>query len=206
VPRLVSAAFAVENAKRAGAVRVDFLEADFGQPDPGFFRLWTGVGVKTWGGHDFWSGLGLVLVRPGAEKADGSTDPTTFSLALRDRASGADFVAAAMGAKTGGLVRVWRGWLVPTGGAVVAEPLPRSIARISNVRVEESPAAEGAAGPVVVSVSAEMVTANQDRSQRFRITNASQLEFDPTDRGLIYQATNEPLLWGDLFYKKVKND
>lgn len=202
----MSAAFAVENAKRSGAVRVDFLEADFGQPTPGYFRLWSGVGTKTWNGATWWSGLGLVMVRPGTEKADGGTDPTTFSLALKDRASGTDFVAAAMGAKTGGLVKVWRGWLVPTTGAVVAEPLPRSVARVSSIRVEESPAGEGAAGAVVVSVGAEMVTANQDRSQRFRITNASQLEFDPEDRSLIYQATNEPLKWGDLFYNKVKND
>lgn len=207
MPRFASTAFQTEAALRAGAVRCDFLEADFGV-GAGVLRLWTGVGEKTWNAVVWYSGLGLIAVRGGAEKADGTTEPLTFTLAMRDKAEAVDLVAKALAARTAGKVRAWRGWLDRTSGAVVVDPIPRSLARISLIQIQEAAANDSGAPPVTISVTAEQHMSDRDRSLHYRVTHASQMEFDATDLGLVYQATvaDDDLKWGDLFYHEVKGD
>lgn len=202
--RDATTAFATEAAKVRGAVPVRFLKADFGQPTPGSLFLWDGVGEKVWNGDTYLSGLGLIQMKAGAENADGSTSPTTFTLPWKDKASGRDLVAAAMQARSGGRVYVAKGWL-DDAGAIVVDPIYTWTGRISSPIVQEGrpSGAEGAA--LTIQVTAEEYSADRDRSHRFRITLASHLEFDATDTGLAHQASlsSEDLKWGYLYFKSI---
>jgi hypothetical protein len=197
-------AFQAEAAKVRGAVPVWFLKADFGQPTPGTLFLWTGVGEKTWNGDPYLSGLDLVQMKAGAENADGATSPTTFTLAWRDKATARDLIAATLQARSGGQVHVAKGWL-DDAGQIVVDPIYTWVGRISAPVIQEGRPSDTEGASLTIQVTAEEYQADRDRSHRFRITLASQLEFDATDTGLAHQASlsSEDLKWGYLYFKSI---
>lgn len=200
--RDATTAFIAEAAKQYGATLALFLRADFG-PDAGVFALWNGFGVKQWVGIDHFSGLNLVSVEGGAENADGSTEPMEFKIGWKDVSTLKDWVQAAKLAKSGGRAYLARGFISDTGD-IVADPIYIWSGRVGVPSVAEGPRQNDGSRSITVSCTCEQDMADKDRPLKFRITHASQLMFDPSDRGLAMQAklSSEDLQWGLFYYKE----
>jgi hypothetical protein len=166
-------------------------------------RLWSGRGTKVWNGNTYYSGLGLISVEGGGENTDGTTEPLTFSIAWKDVATQRDFVQDALKARTGGIAKYAVGHLT-SAGAVIVDPIYLWTGRLSTPVIQEGARSDGQAGTLTIAVTCEEFLADRDRSTRFRITHASQLDFDSSDLGLQYQALlgEQDLKWGDLYYKE----
>lgn len=203
--RQATDAFAAEAAKRYGAYYCRFLKADFGVA-AGIMALWDGPGAKRWNGVTFLSGLSLIEIKPGAEDASGATAPLTFSLTWRDLSTQKDLIAAAKLARPGGTVWMAEGFVSPFGD-LIRDPIYAWVGRVGPPVVTEGAADGKQAGAITISVTCEQFTADQDRPLRFRMTPASQLEFDPSDKGLMYQPGLSVAKkdWGILFYSEVKS-
>lgn len=200
--RQASTEYITEAAKRIGPVYCLFLFADFGAT-AGIFALWNGLGIKKWRGQDYNSGLNFVSVEGGSENADGTTEPMNFSIGWKDQATHKDFVKDALNARTGGIAFVAQGFMSDTGD-IISEPIYRWYGRVGVPKIVESARVQDGGSTIYVSCTAEETRSDRDRPLKFRITHASQLAFDPTDKGLEYQPglSAEDLLWGDLYYKE----
>jgi hypothetical protein len=195
--------FAAEAGKRIGAVYCRFLSAEFG-PAAGVLRLWDGPGTKRWNGVDFLSGLSLIDIKPGDEDASGATHPLNFSLTWRDQSTQKDLIAEVKKARPNGKVWMAEGFISPYGD-LIRDPIYAWVGRAGPPVVQEGAREGPSAGAITISVTCEQFIADQDRALRFRMTPASQLEFDESDKGLMYQPglSIAKKDWGVLFYNEV---
>lgn len=198
-PELLEAA-----SQQMGSYRFHLLAADFGPP--GWLRLWDGPGVKAWNGKKFYSGLNLINVEVGGAPSDGTAENLEFKLSWQDENTGRTFIDDALSSTSGGVAWCKRGF-INDAGAIIRDPYFLWRGRVSTPIVDEGQRQEdGGPGPLTVTVRAEHQLTDRDRSQKFRITPASQLYFARGDKGLIYLPTlsTVKLKWGDLFYAQVK--
>lgn len=191
--------YITQATRQMGAVYLEFLYADFG-PDAGEIALWNGVGVKTWRGIDYSSGLGYIKAEGGGENIDMTTEPLTFSLAWQDLTTGRDLAQAALTAQSGRRAWLAQGFMDDLGNIIV-DPIYLWYGRVGTPSIELGPIDESGARTLVISCTAEENISDRDRSVRFRITYANQLNKYPFDKGLQYQGAldKQDLQWGELY-------
>jgi hypothetical protein len=201
MPRTSSAAWQAETARLAGAYPVRFLMADFG-PDAGVVRLYDGVADRSWNGVDWLARGEFVSALGGRESADRRRDGLSVRAAGRNADGSRQLRLDAMSARTGGEVVLYLGYL-ESDGDLVASPVALFAGEVASVVVEGRPD-----GGAEVVVEAEREVFDLDRSQRYRMTAASQAAIDPTDKGFEFQANigDRRVGFGSRFFNQVKED
>jgi hypothetical protein len=191
--------------EQTGVCVVWLLDADFG-PTAGVLSLWTGVGVLSVGDQDYQGGAQLIEVSEGQESAEGDPGQLQFALPWKDPVTLRDYVADAMSAQAGGLALWYEAHLSPAG-ALTSDPVPMWGGRISAIRIAEQPPDDQGGRGVLVTVTAGDGAAPADRAETYRMTAASQLQFDDTDQGLSFLSTlgSVKVKWGGLYHSRERD-